>query len=82
MIYYGKLFDLMKEQGKNTSHIRTEKILGQETLRKLKIGTGVLEEYDYKWKEKDKDGKIVVLTEKNIERLLLILNPLNLFVHG
>jgi hypothetical protein len=48
MIYYGKLFDLMKSQGKNTTHIREEKIIGQETLRKLKIGTGILEEYDYK----------------------------------
>lgn len=48
MIYYGKLFDLMKKQGKNTTHIRNEKIIGQETLRKLKIGTGILEEYDYK----------------------------------
>lgn len=48
MIYYGKLFSLMKEQGKNTTHIRENKIIGQETLRKLRIGTGVLEEYDYK----------------------------------
>lgn len=48
MIYYGKLFELMKLQGKNTSHIREEKIIGQETLRKLKTGTGILEEYDYK----------------------------------
>ena len=33
MIFYGKLFELMKKQGKNTTHIREEKIL---------------EEYDYK----------------------------------
>lgn len=48
MIYYGKLFELMKSQGKNTTHIRMNKIIGQETLRKLKCGTGILEEYDYK----------------------------------
>ena len=48
MIYYGNLFALMKEQGKNTTHIREEKIIGQETLRKLRVGTGILEEYDYK----------------------------------
>jgi DNA-binding Xre family transcriptional regulator len=48
MISYKKLFELMKKQGKNTSHIRNENIIGQETLRKLKIGTGILEEYDYK----------------------------------
>ena len=47
MIYYGKLFDLMKKQGKNTTHIREEKVIGQETLRKLRMGTGILEEYDY-----------------------------------
>ena len=46
MIYYGNLFALMKEQGKNTTHIREEKIIGQETLRKLRAGTGILEEYD------------------------------------
>ena len=38
----------MKKQGKNTTHIREEKIIGQETLRKLKMGKGILEEYDYK----------------------------------
>lgn len=48
MICYKKLFELMKEQGKNTSHIREHKIIGQETLRKLKLGTGILEQYDYK----------------------------------
>lgn len=64
MIYYGKLFDLMKIKGKNTTHIREEKIIGQETLRKLKIGTGVLEEYDYKSKEKDAEGKTITKTEK------------------
>lgn len=47
MIVYDRLFALMKEQGKSTTHIRNEKIIGQETLRKLKKGTGVKEEYDY-----------------------------------
>ena len=64
MIYYGKLFTLMKEQGKNTSRIREEKIIGQETLRKLKLGTGILEEYDYKRKDKDSDGKTITVVEK------------------
>lgn len=48
MISYKKLFELMKVQGKNTTHIREQKIIGQETLRKLNKGTGILEEYDYK----------------------------------
>ena len=48
MIYYGKLFDLMKVSGKNKAHIRSEKIIGQETLRKLIVGTGILDEYDFK----------------------------------
>lgn len=44
MISYGKLFKLMKEQGKNTTHIRTEKIISQDTLGKLKKGTGIIDE--------------------------------------
>ena len=44
MIYYGKLFELMKSQGKNTSHIRAEKIISQDTLGKLKRGTGIIDE--------------------------------------
>jgi DNA-binding Xre family transcriptional regulator len=44
MIYYGKLFAVMKEQGKNTTHIRTEKIISQDTLGKLKKGTGIFDE--------------------------------------
>ena len=64
MICYDKLFALMKKQGKNTTHIRNEKVIGQETLRKLKMGTGVLEEYDYKHKERDSEGKMVTITEK------------------
>lgn len=41
MIYYGKLFDLMKKQNKNTTHIREEKIISQDTLGKLRRGTGI-----------------------------------------
>lgn len=48
MIYYKRLFDLMKKKGKTTTQIRENKIIGQETLRKLRVGTGILEEYDYK----------------------------------
>ena len=47
MISYQKLFELMKAKGK-TSNIRNDNIIGQETLRKLKLGTGILEEYNYK----------------------------------
>ena len=57
MIYYKKFFDLMKEQGKTQTHIREQKIVGQETLRKLRNGTGILEEYDYKTPGTDKVGK-------------------------
>ena len=41
MIYYEKLFRLMKQQGKNTTHIREEKIVSQDTLGKLRRGTGI-----------------------------------------
>ncbi|MGN8630713.1 helix-turn-helix domain-containing protein [Blautia sp. HCP3S3_G3] len=44
MIYYGKLFELMKAQGKNTTHIRNEKIVSQDTLGKLRKGTGIIDE--------------------------------------
>ena len=44
MIYYGKLFELMKSQGKNTTHIREEKIISQDTLGKIRRGTGIFEE--------------------------------------
>ena len=39
MISYEKLFRLMEKQGKKGIHIRENKIIGQETLRKLKTGT-------------------------------------------
>ena len=44
MICYNKLFELMKAQGKNTTHIRNEKIISQDTLRKLRKGTGIIDE--------------------------------------
>lgn len=72
MIYYGKLFQLMKSQGKNTTHIREGKIIGQETLRKLRIGTGTLEEYDYKnpqTKEIEKKQREISVDTKSIESL-------------
>ena len=41
MIYYGKLFAVMKEQGKNTTHIRTEKIISQDTYL-MKVETLII----------------------------------------
>ena len=72
MIYYGKLFELMKKQNKNTTHIREEKIIGQETLRKLRMGTGILEEYDYKipgTKQIEKKTRENSIDTKSIESL-------------
>lgn len=79
MISYNKLFELMKEQGKNTSHIRENKIIGQETLRKLKIGTGILEEYDYKVPgtkpaKIEKKTRETSVDTKSIESLCIWLN--------
>lgn len=77
MITYEKLFTLMKAQGKNTTHIRRENIIGQETLRKLKIGTGVLEEYDYKapgTNQKEKRTRETSVDTKAIENLCKWLN--------
>lgn len=43
MICYDKLFELMKKKKKNTTHIRNEKIISQDTLGKLKKGTGIID---------------------------------------
>lgn len=64
----------MKEQGKNTTHIREEKIIGQETLRKLKLGTGILEEYNYKNPETrltEKKYRETSIDTKSIESLCI-----------
>ena len=79
MICYRRLFELMKKQGKNTTHIRENKIIGQETLRKLKIGTGVLEEYDYKIPgtkpaQFEKRTREISVDTKSIESLCTWLN--------
>lgn len=77
MIYYGKLFQLMKSQGKNTTHIRERKIIGQETLRKLKLGTGVIEQYDYKNPKTgiiEKKEREISVDTKSIESLCRWLN--------
>lgn len=55
------------------------KIIGQETLRKLKIGTGVLEEYDYKIPgtkpaQIEKRTRETSIDTKSIESLCIWLN--------
>lgn len=77
MISYDKLFSLMKTQNKNTVHIREQKIVGQETLRKLRAGTGLLEEYDYKipgTKTIEKRTRETSIDSKSIESLCVWLN--------
>lgn len=44
MIYYGKMFDLMKLQGKTTYDVRNQKVVGQDGFYKMKRGTGIYEE--------------------------------------
>ena len=83
MIYYGKLFDLMKEQGKNKTHIRNEKIVSQETLGKLVKGTGIrMECKNPNLTEKEKEDpnvnkkvkRITAVDTKSIESLCEWLN--------
>ena len=77
MIYYEKLFKLIKEQGKTQTQIREQKIIGQETLRKLKKGTGILEEYEYRnpsTKEIEKKIREISIDTKSIESLCTWLN--------
>lgn len=79
MIYYGKLFDLMKAQGKNQTHIREEKIISQDTLGKLRKGTGIIDEGrdpnnllpDGKQAKKT---RITAVDTKSIESLCIWLN--------
>lgn len=79
MIYYGKLFDLMKAQGKNTTHIRTEKVISQDTLGKLRKGTGIIDE-GRDPNNRQPDGKqakkirITAVDTKSIESLCVWLN--------
>lgn len=77
MICYEKFFDSMKAQGKTQTQIREEKIIGQETLRKLRSGTGILEEYDYKipgTKKIEKKTRENSIDTKTIESLCTWLN--------
>lgn len=61
MICYNKLFELMKAQGKNKTHIRAEKVISQDTLGKLVRGTGILEDgRNPNSFEKDENGKLVL----------------------
>lgn len=76
MIYYGKLFDLMKEQGKNTTHIRNEKVVSQDTLGKIRKGTGIIDiGRDPNSEEKGaKKIRITSIDSKSIESLCTWLN--------
>ncbi|MBQ7507219.1 MAG: helix-turn-helix transcriptional regulator [Lachnospiraceae bacterium] len=72
MITKSKRLERMKSQGKTTTHIRKEKIIGQETLRKLKEGTGRIELYDYKdpkTGDTSKKERISSVDTKVIEKL-------------
>lgn len=78
MIYYGKLIDLMKKNKITSYTIKNEKLIGQETLRKIKAGTGIYEAgYDPNTKTDGKQNKKVRLTAvdtKAIEALCIRLS--------
>lgn len=75
MIYYGRLLKLLEENGITSYTIKNEKLIGQETLKKLKSGTGIYEEgYDTSNKENGKSVKKVRITAvdtKAIEALCI-----------
>lgn len=58
MIYYGKLLKLLEDKGITSYTIKKEKLIGQETYRKIKAGTGIYEE-GYDTNNKNEDGKSV-----------------------
>ena len=81
MISYVKLLKKMEEKGMNSFTIRKENIIGQETLRKLKAGTGICEKVVYKSQiTTDKDGnqvskhKITSIDTKTIETFCIKFN--------
>lgn len=43
MIKFDRLFDLFEQKGITTYKLRKDKIVGNETLRKLKANTGVID---------------------------------------
>lgn len=75
MIYYGKLKKLFEENSITSYTIKNEKLIGQETLRKLKAGTGIYEEgYDTNNKSDGKSSKkvrISAVDTKAIEALCI-----------
>ena len=79
MIYYGKLLKLLEENNITSYTIKNEKLIGQETLRKIKAGTGIYEE-GYDTNTKGEDGKstkkirITAIDTKAIENLCIKLN--------
>lgn len=79
MIYYGKLIKLLEENNITSYTIKNEKLIGQETLRKIKSGTGIYES-GYNPNQKDTDGKmtkkvrITAVDTKAIEALCTRLN--------
>lgn len=74
MIYYGKLLKLFEENSITSYTIKNEKLIGQETLKKIKSGTGIYEE-GYDTNKKQPDGKsvkkvrITAIDTKSIESL-------------
>ena len=79
MIYYGKMLKLFEENGITSYTIKNEKLIGQETLKKIKSGTGIYEE-GYDTSNKDEEGKsvkkvrITAIDTKAIESLCIKLN--------
>lgn len=79
MIYYGKLLELFEQNGITSYTIKNEKLIGQETLKKIKSGTGIYE-VGYDTNNKQADGKsakkvrITAVDTKAIEAICTRLN--------
>ena len=78
MIYYGKLLKLLENNGITSYTIKNEKLIGQETLKKLKSGTGIYEEgYDTSIKENGKSVKKVRITAVDTKAIESLCGRLN-----
>lgn len=76
MIYYKKLFDLFEKNHMTEYSLKRDKIISQETYKKLKSGTGIYQTKDIYGVVSDDPTKkrIIAVDTKTIEKLCVIFN--------
>ena len=74
MIYYGKLFDLFEKNHMTEYSLKRDKIISQETFKKLKSGTGIYQDKEIYGNISNNPSKrrIIAVDTKTIEKLCTI----------